>query len=65
MGNMRAINITVSNAAGNPVLVQHLKLKNPDAAFTISGLDKLPNGAYLITITWDDGKTITKQFTKR
>lgn len=64
-GNTHGIIIVVFNAAGIPVLQQRLNLQHADAAFAVTGTDKLPEGNYTITITWESGKRTTTGFTKR
>jgi hypothetical protein len=64
-GNTDIITIAVSNYLGSTVLFQQLNLLNTNHSFAITGMETLPEGRYTITISWNSGKKIIKQFTKQ
>jgi hypothetical protein len=64
IGNSDKISIVVSNYLGVTVLFQQVTLVNTNYAFSVNGLERLPEGNYIITLTWESGKKIIKQFTK-
>jgi hypothetical protein len=64
-GNTDEITIVIFNSSGVAVMFQKLILNHEDAAFTISGTEKLPEGNYTVSITWKSGKKITSRFVKQ
>jgi hypothetical protein len=63
-GNTNEITILIFNSSGIPVMFQKLILNHEDAAFTISGTERLPEGNYTVTIAWKSGKKITSRLIK-
>jgi hypothetical protein len=63
-GSTNEITIVIYNSSGIPVMLQQLSLKHDDAAFTISGTERLPEGNYTVTIVWKSGKKIISRFIK-
>lgn len=65
MGDTYNVSITILNASGYAVVVRQLYLPRAEQAFAVPGIDHLPEGSYIINITWKSGKTISKPFIKR
>lgn len=59
------VNLTVSNLSGLQVITQQINLFAGNNSLTVNGIDKLPPGAYQLSIQWQGGRKTTKQFIKK
>jgi flagellar hook assembly protein FlgD len=56
--------ISIINAAGARVIIQQIQLVTGNNSFTVDNIERLPKGIYQISVKWESGKVITKQFAK-
>ncbi|WP_462250503.1 T9SS type A sorting domain-containing protein [Ferruginibacter sp.] len=56
--------VAVIDAAGAQVILQTVQLSNGNNSFTVDGVEKLAKGVYQLSVKYQSGKVITKQFLK-
>ncbi|MEI9945324.1 MAG: T9SS type A sorting domain-containing protein [Chitinophagaceae bacterium] len=57
--------IKVTNSTGAQVIVQQVQLTNGNNFNTINGIDKLPGGVYQLSVIYEPGETVVRQFIKQ